>query len=87
MLVSRTILLAVARVDASEPQVAVQSFGGVKEVSAGACGGQGSGNLAGDEAALANAEKDGAVFCVAAGGEEIDGASEGDGHRAVKAVG
>jgi len=67
--------------------VAVDGFGGVEEVSGRAGGAKGRGDLAGDDAAFADAGEDDAAIAPGGFEELVDGLSEGSEHGAVEAKG
>ena len=65
----------------------MEGVGGVEVVCGGACGAEGRGDLASDDAALAYAGDDDAVLSDGGPQEEIDGLGEGREHGAVEAEG
>ena len=68
-------------------EVAVEGFGGMEEVGGGSGGAEGGGDLAGDDAAFADAGEEDAVMCFRGGDEEVDGLGEGFCGGAIEAIG
>jgi hypothetical protein len=68
-------------------QVAVDGFGGVQKEGGRACGAERGGDLLGNDAALAHAGDHDAAVILAAVKDQLDGAAEGFGHGAFKALG